>query len=81
MDISRNPPCRLDFVFASGLPLAVILRRGPTRRVRMITWNTKTDVFEDGEWWHGRAGILYRLDRRREIVLRDFNPDTPPPLR
>jgi hypothetical protein len=25
-----------------------------------------------------RAGVLYRLARKQEIVLRDFNPDQPP---
>jgi hypothetical protein len=54
MDVARTPPCRLDLVFAAKAPLAVILRRGPSRRVRMIAWNTKTDHFIDGEWWHGR---------------------------
>jgi hypothetical protein len=54
MNIARKPPCRLDFVFAAKAPVAVILRRGPTRSVKMILWHTNTDRFEDGEWWRGR---------------------------
>jgi len=54
MNIARKPPCRLDFVFAAKAPVAVILRRGPTRSVKMILWHTNTDQFEDGEWWRGR---------------------------
>ena len=55
MNITRKPPCRLDFVFAAKAPVAVILRRGPTRSVKMIIWHTNTDRFEDGEWWRGRV--------------------------
>jgi hypothetical protein len=55
MNIARKPPCRLDFVFAAKAPVAVILRRGPTRSVKMIIWHTNTDRFEDGEWWRGRV--------------------------
>ena len=54
MDITRKPPCRLDLAFAAKAPLAVILRRGPSRQVKMIVWNTRTDAFTDGEWWRGR---------------------------
>jgi hypothetical protein len=54
MDVARKPPCRLDLIFAAMAPVAVILRRGPSRRVKMIIWNTRTDEFIDGEWWHGR---------------------------
>jgi hypothetical protein len=98
MDISRKPPCRLAFLFAASAPVVVILRRGPSRRVKMVVWNTKTDHFVDGEWWHGRiyedrcglspdgrlvfarSGVLYRLVRHQEHVVRDFNPDQPPSI-
>ncbi|MEX3017791.1 hypothetical protein [Gymnodinialimonas hymeniacidonis] len=48
--MSDRPPCRLSIYFASEKPRAVILRRGPTRNVCMIEWNTKTDTFKDGQW-------------------------------
>jgi len=50
----HKPPCRLAFLFAASAPVVVVLRRGPSRRVKMIVWNTKTDHFVEGEWWHGR---------------------------
>ncbi len=55
MNIAQKPPCRLDFVFAATASLAVILRRGPSRSVKMLLWHTNTDRFEDGEWWRGRV--------------------------
>ncbi len=48
--MTDRPPCRLDLYFASEAPRAVILRRGPTKHVRMIAWDTKTDTFADGQW-------------------------------
>jgi hypothetical protein len=54
MDIAQKPPCRLAFVFAARAFVAVILRRGPARRVKMVLWHTNTDDFDEGEWWHGR---------------------------
>jgi hypothetical protein len=55
MDITRTPPCRLDLVFAAEAPIAAVLRRGPSRRVHLVVWHTKTDQFVPGEWWHGRV--------------------------
>jgi hypothetical protein len=46
--------CQLSFVFAREAPVAVILRRGPTLWVEVIRWNTSDDVFERGQWLHGR---------------------------
>lgn len=48
--MKKTPPCRLHIYFAAEADKAVILRRGPTRHVRMIAWNTKKDTFEDGQW-------------------------------
>ena len=47
-------PCRLYFLFARASPVAVIFRRGPTRWVQVIRWNTATDQFDPGHWFHGR---------------------------
>ena len=46
--------CRLALIFAASEPVAVILRRGPAAWVEMIKWNTRKDVFEDGQWLRGR---------------------------
>ena len=45
---------RLFFIFARESPIGVIIRRGPTRWVQIIRWNTATDIFEPGAWFHGR---------------------------
>ncbi|MEP6754150.1 MAG: hypothetical protein ABJA67_01515 [Chthonomonadales bacterium] len=49
----NKPPCRLFLVFAADAPIAVILRRGPTRHWKVIKWNTDTDSFQDGQWFFG----------------------------
>src|ERR1051326_4118316 len=47
-------PCRLAVLLARDVPRAVILRRGPTRRVQLLLWHTDTDMFEAGQWFYGR---------------------------
>lgn len=51
----NRPPCRLYGLLAREAPVGVILRRGPTRWVQMIRWDTATDAFEPGQWFHGRV--------------------------
>lgn len=46
--------CRLFVIFARSAPLAVILRRGPTKWYQLIEWDTRRDVFMDGAWFKGR---------------------------
>jgi hypothetical protein len=48
------PPCRLQILLARCAPVGVIFRRGPSRWVQVIKWDTKKDVFEEGQWFHGR---------------------------
>jgi len=47
-------PCRLHVLFARDADIGVILRRGPSRWVQVIRWDTRYDIFEDGAWFHGR---------------------------
>src|SRR5208283_1885519 len=47
-------PARLFMIFARRSSIAVIFRRGPSKWVQLIKWNTKTDVFEPGQWFNGR---------------------------
>jgi hypothetical protein len=47
-------PARLFLLFARKAPLVVIFRRGPSKWVQLIKWNTATDVFEQGQWFNGR---------------------------
>jgi len=51
----KSPPCRLFVLLARQAPIAVILRKGPTNWVQQIVWNTSTDTFEFGHWFHGRV--------------------------
>ena len=39
---------------ASDAPIAVILRRGPSRWYHIIRWDTRTDEFTHGSWIKGR---------------------------
>lgn len=45
---------RLFVVLARKSHSGVILRRGPSKWVQLIRWNTDTDTFELGQWFHGR---------------------------
>jgi hypothetical protein len=47
-------PARLFMIVARKSHSAVIFRRGPSKWVQLIKWNTKTDTFEGGQWFHGR---------------------------
>jgi hypothetical protein len=47
-------PCRLFVIFAREADVGVILRRGPSKWVQIIKWDTRRDDFEDGAWFHGR---------------------------
>ena len=46
--------CSVYCILAREANRAVILRRGPTRRVQLILWHTDTDTFEEGQWFYGR---------------------------
>ena len=45
---------RIDILFAAESPQALILRRGPSDWVHVLTWDTSTDVVTRGAWFHGR---------------------------
>ncbi len=49
-----TPPCRLYVILARAAPVGVIFRRGPSKRVQIVHWNTDTDTFMPGQWFHGR---------------------------
>src|SRR5689334_24179596 len=49
----RRGPCRLFCILARDAATGVIFRRGPSRWVQLIKWNTATDTFEPGQWFHG----------------------------
>ncbi len=49
------PPARVYGLVAAEADVAVLLRRGPARKVLMIRWDLKTDEFELGQWLFDRA--------------------------
>lgn len=52
-DQTRRPP-RLSVLLASEAPVGVVLRRGPTKLVRIVIWNRANDKFKPGQWFKGR---------------------------
>lgn len=46
--------CRLFVIPAREAPVAVIFRRGPSKATQIIRWDTDTDTFEAGSWFHGQ---------------------------
>src|SRR5215470_7738594 len=47
-------PARPFMIFARKSPTAVIFRRGPSKWVQLIKWDTSKDAFEPGQWFNGR---------------------------
>jgi hypothetical protein len=45
---------RLYSILAREAPLAVVFRRGPSKRVLLVLWRTDTDQFYQGQWLKGR---------------------------
>jgi hypothetical protein len=41
-------------LLARDKPLAVVIRRGPSKRVCTLLWNRRTDEFQIGQWLNGR---------------------------
>jgi hypothetical protein len=41
-------------LLARETPTAVVFRRGPSKQVLLLRWNTATDEFEEGQWLRGR---------------------------
>lgn len=54
--MTRTTPSqvRLYAILARRSPLAVIFRRGPSKQVLLIRWDTSNDTFEYGQWFRGR---------------------------
>jgi hypothetical protein len=41
-------------IFARKASIAVVFRRGPSKWVQLTKWDTKSDTFEEGQWFNGR---------------------------
>jgi hypothetical protein len=57
MKPSPAPACRLQVLLARSAPVGVIFRRGPTRWVQLIKWDTRQDSFEEGQWFRGHIYV------------------------
>jgi hypothetical protein len=53
-NISVNPAARLYVILARKSPIGVVFRRGPSKCVQLIKWNTSNNSFEHGQWLKGR---------------------------
>jgi hypothetical protein len=49
-----TPSTRIFGVMARNAPRVVLIRRGPSRQVLLLTWNTATHEFHAGQWFKGR---------------------------
>jgi hypothetical protein len=48
--VPTEPTTRLHGFVAAAARVAVLLRRGPSKRVRLIRWDLTTDTFERGRF-------------------------------
>ena len=46
--------CWMFVLLAREASVAVILRRGPTKWWHVTLWDTRTDKFQSGQWFHGQ---------------------------
>lgn len=49
-----KPSTRLYVLLARKAPIAAVFRRGPSKRVLLLTWNTETHEIRKGQWFKGR---------------------------
>lgn len=49
-----DPSTRLHVFIARDVRTAVVLRRGPSKQVRMLRWDLATDDVVGGQWLSGR---------------------------
>lgn len=49
-----SPPPRISFLLASEAPIGIVFRRGPTKLVRIYSWDRERDKFKPGSWFKGR---------------------------
>jgi len=52
-----DPSCQLQVLLARSAPVGIIFRRGPSKWVQLIRWDTENDKFEPGQWFHGHIYV------------------------
>lgn len=50
----KPPSVRLFVLLARGARRAVVFRRGPSKQVLLLSWDTATDAMTPGQWFRGR---------------------------
>lgn len=80
MGLATKSPARLWVLLARDAPVGVIFRRGPSKQVLLIKWDTRRDRFEYGQWLKGRV-----YERRCDLspngkLLIYFAANQKPPL-
>lgn len=53
-DLSGSQPARIYGFVARDARKAVLLRRGPSKQVRLLAWDLETDRIKPGQWLKGR---------------------------
>lgn len=54
MSRAPSPQVRLYAILARKSAKAVVFRRGPSKQVLLISWDTSNDTFKPGQWFKGR---------------------------
>lgn len=80
MGVATKSPARLWVLLAREAPVGVIFRRGPSKQVLLIKWDTRQDRFEYGQWLKSRV-----YERRSDLspngkLLIYFAANQKPPL-
>jgi hypothetical protein len=77
-------PARIFFIVARNSPTAVVFRRGPSKWVQVLKWDTAADTFESGQWFHGKiyerrsdlspdgSMLIYFAQKIERRTLRDI---------
>src|SRR5689334_10667690 len=52
--MSSKPSTRLYVLLARKAPIGVVFRRGPSKQVLLLSWNTETHEIRKGQWLKGR---------------------------
>ena len=53
-NLPKKTPARVHIILAREADTAVVIRRGPSKKVCILGWNRKTDDFQVGQWMNGR---------------------------
>ena len=52
--IPLKPSTRIYAILARKAPTAIVFRRGPSKQLLTIGWNTDTHKFRMNQWFKGR---------------------------